>query len=540
MVPQLSSLKGKLSLILTAAMLLMAIQAFVLWSKADGVESASRNLIDTTFAEFSKSYELKLAVVQVQQWLTDISATRGLDGLNDGFDQAAEHAAKAKELIQDLSRLIPENQQMLVNFREHFDAYYAAGRRMAEGYVAEGPQLGNKMMADFDAAAEKLQGDLQAIMDHAHTNTYSALDDTVALAQQSKLWVLGSGVALVLLILLGGWYIGRVVIGALTKTGRLASQLAEGDGDLTRRLDDSREDEIGAVSRSINQFVAGIGSLVGTVNGVATQLGDSSKELMLLAERGREKAGVQLSETEMVSTAMTEMKSSADEIARTVAETAEFSANTAQQTQQGNQAVRKAAGVIKSLEAGIQRAQSVIDQLGDDSNNIGSVLDVIRGISEQTNLLALNAAIEAARAGEQGRGFAVVADEVRTLASRTQQSTEEIQSMITTLQSRAGESVKMMAESRDMAVASVSEVEQVLLTLESIEQGIKGIQDMTYRIVTAAEQQSEVSGEMDRNVVRIAEYARDTVSSAEQVASASTHLGSMSSEVNGLLQRFRF
>jgi len=536
---QLSTLKGKLMSILLAAVLLLAIQAIVLWGKADSVESASQELIDFTFAEVTKSYELKLAVVQVQQWLTDISATRGLDGLNDGFDQAAENAAKAKQLIEELARLVPEEQALLDGFREHFDTYYAAGRRMAEAYVAGGPEQGNKLMADFDEAAEKLQGDLQTLMEHAQEHSYSSLDHSVALARQGKLWVIGSGVALVLLMLLGGWYIGRVVIGALAETGRLASELAEGDGDLTRRLDDSRKDEIGTVSRSINHFVADIGKLVGTVNGVATQLGASSNELMQLADQGRSKAGVQLSETEAVSTAMTEMKSSADEIARTVAETAEFSANAAQQTRQGNRAVQNAAGVIKSLEAEIERAQTVINQLGDDSSNIGSVLDVIRGISEQTNLLALNAAIEAARAGEQGRGFAVVADEVRTLASRTQQSTEEIQTMITTLQSRAGESVKMMAESRDMAVASVSEVEQALQVLESIEQGVNGIQDMTSRIVTAAEQQSEVSGEMDRNVVRIAELARDTVSSAEQVASASTQLGGMSSEINGLLRHFK-
>ena len=536
---QLSTLKGKLMSILLAAVLLLAIQAIVLWGKADSVESASQELIDFTFAEVTKSYELKLAVVQVQQWLTDISATRGLDGLNDGFDQAAENAAKAKQLIEELARLVPEEQALLVDFREHFDAYYAAGRRMAEAYVAGGPEQGNKLMADFDEAAEKLQGDLQTLMEHAQEHSYSSLDHSVALARQGKLWVIGSGVALMLLMLLGGWYIGRVVIGALAETGRLASELAEGDGDLTRRLDDSRKDEIGTVSRSINHFVADIGKLVGTVNGVATQLGASSNELMQLADQGRSKAGVQLSETEAVSTAMTEMKSSADEIARTVAETAEFSANAAQQTQQGNRAVQNAAGVIKSLEAEIERAQTVINQLGDDSSNIGSVLDVIRGISEQTNLLALNAAIEAARAGEQGRGFAVVADEVRTLASRTLQSREEIQTMITTLQSRAGESVKMMAESRDMAVASVSEVEQALQVLESIEQGVNGIQDMTSRIVTAAEQQSEVSGEMDRNVVRIAELARDTVSSAEQVASASTQLGGMSSEINGLLRHFK-
>jgi methyl-accepting chemotaxis protein len=181
----------------------------------------------------------------------------------------------------------------------------------------------------------------------------------------------------------------------------------------------------------------------------------------------------------------------------------------------------------------------VIDQLGADSKNIGSVLDVIRGISEQTNLLALNAAIEAARAGEQGRGFAVVADEVRTLASRTQSSTEEIQTMISTLQRRVAESVQVMAESCRMATEGVTEVEKTKELLNAIRGEVGGIQDMTLRIATAADQQSQVSEDIERNVINIAQLARENSISVEGISGASEQLDAMSRELAGLIGRFK-
>ncbi|MCP5303953.1 MAG: methyl-accepting chemotaxis protein [Chromatiaceae bacterium] len=537
--PNLTSLKHKLAAVTAFTFVLLLVQAVLMSGKIDRIVDNGELIKDRTSVVIAKSFELKLHVVQVQQWLTDISATRGLDGLNDGFDQAAEHAKAAEALIGELQRLNPSQAPLYEAMRGDFAAYYAVGKRMAQAYVDAGPQGGNQVMAEFDGAAEKLQEEVAQAMASARELSAQSLDQSIALAEGVRFWTLAASGVLLLLVLVGGVFMHRSVIGPICSTAHLAAELADGDGDLTRRLDDQRRDEIGKVSRGINTFVDKIQATVVAMRSVATQLTDSSQHLTQAASQGQQKASNQLRETETVAAAMTELKASADEIAVTASETAQHTQTAVGQANGGNQAVQNAARVIKNLEGEIERAQAVINQLGEESSNIGAVLDVIRGISEQTNLLALNAAIEAARAGEQGRGFAVVADEVRTLASRTQQSTEEIQTMIGKLQARAGESIKVMAESRTMATASVTEVETARDLLQAIQSGFSGIQEMTHRIATAAEQQSQVSGDMDRNLVNIADLAKENAATADSISAASSQLGNLSGEIGSLISRFK-
>ncbi|WP_078120807.1 methyl-accepting chemotaxis protein [Thiosocius teredinicola] len=535
----LSTIKGKLAVVIGLFVAVAVVQAVVLMSKADEVSGNISFMRDTSSAIVSKSYELKLAVVQVQQWLTDISATRGLDGLNDGFDQAATHAEDAERLMDELAALYPAKADLFRGMHDKFGDYYATGKRMAEAYVAEGPQGGNQLMASFDAAAEAIQADVESVIEIARNLSTESLDDAVLHAQQESNWVLITSIVIAALALVAGVFLRVAVLQPIAHAAELAHELGAGDGDLTRRLDESRGDEMGDVARGINRFVEKIQTAVVSMRSVASQLSESAGHLTGFAKDGEHKANNQLTETEAVAAAMTELRASADEIANTAGETAGFTQSAGEQTSVGNKSVQRAVGVIRSLESEIGRAQGVINELGEESNSIGSVLEVIRGISEQTNLLALNAAIEAARAGEQGRGFAVVADEVRTLASRTQQSTEEIQAMITKLQTRAGESVKVMAGSRDMATESVSEVENAQNVLVSIQDGVDGIQNMTHRIAAAAQEQSQVSGDMDRNVVQIADLARDTASSAGTISAASSQLDTLAREINNLIGGFK-
>ncbi len=273
------------------------------------------------------------------------------------------------------------------------------------------------------------------------------------------------------------------------------------------------------VNESIQESLSGdfaqmAGSLKGYKDFLAKQLGDISASVDKCASAvggasGNEKGMIleQKDEVDKVATAMTEMSATVHEVARNATEAAEAAQRADEETTKGKMVVSQAIEAIDLLANEVNDAAQVIHRLEQDSDEIGAVLDVIRGIAEQTNLLALNAAIEAARAGEQGRGFAVVADEVRTLAQRTQQSTQEIQNMIERLQSGAQDAVKAMEQGRSRAQVGVEQAAEAGTSLETIAQAVGTISDMNTQIATAAEEQSVVAEEINLNIVSISDMA---------------------------------
>ncbi|WP_371911821.1 methyl-accepting chemotaxis protein [Pseudomonas sp. ok272] len=248
----------------------------------------------------------------------------------------------------------------------------------------------------------------------------------------------------------------------------------------------------------------------------------------------------QRSEIEQVATAMNEMTATVQEVARHASQAAHSADSTDQQAVQGQQVVGRAVNAIDAVAIDIEHAVQVIARLQDDSKSISGVLEVIRGVAEQTNLLALNAAIEAARAGEQGRGFAVVADEVRTLASRTQQSTGEIQAVIEQLQSAAREAAAVMQQSQARARDSVEQAQLASGALEQITLSVTRINDMNAQIASAAEEQSSVSDEINQNVVNINDVADRVTDSAGQTAQASSQLARLAVDLQALVGQFRY
>ena len=334
-------------------------------------------------------------------------------------------------------------------------------------------------------------------------------------------------------------FIGRLIGGPLCQTVEAMNEIAQGGGDLTRRLDESGDNEISRLAKAFNSFAEKVRAMVSQVYGSTTQLASAAEEMSAIMEETNRGTQQQQSETSQVVAAMNQMTATVQEVARHATEAASAANNADLASTEGKQVVINTMKAIESLSSEVHSAANVITQLEKDSENIGTVLDVIKGIAEQTNLLALNAAIEAARAGEQGRGFAVVADEVRTLASKTQQSTQEIQEMIEKLQAGAQTAVKVMDDSRAKAEESVTQAAQAGSSLEVITNSVSLIKDMNTQIATAAEEQSAVAEEINRNVVNISEIVDRTAEGASQTSMASEELAKLAGELQHLVNAFK-
>ncbi len=339
--------------------------------------------------------------------------------------------------------------------------------------------------------------------------------------------------------LVSTWLISRLI----APFGQLAEMLAEigkGGGDLTRRLDDTRQDEAGMMAHGYNQFVSHLSNLLKQVSKTGTELSLAIEQIDSQAKAMEAEITEQVSRAEQIATAMHEMGMTAEEIAGS-ANNAAQSAQAADSTvQQGNASVVKTISSVSDMSEQLDSTRTMITQLADDARSIDTVVEVIRSVSEQTNLLALNAAIEAARAGEQGRGFAVVADEVRTLASRSHDSTEEIRNIIEKLQLKTSEVVAAISQSTDLSMASQTEASHSGTHLVSISESISIMNDMNLQIATATGEQSNVVGEINPHVSAVADISRANSDIVQQTSLACSELRDKANHLNDLVSRFKF
>ncbi len=390
-------------------------------------------------------------------------------------------------------------------------------------------------------AAPRAEAILSLLNDMRRSQERLAEKEKQALAKQfntMEITMLVITLASLALGLFVALFISRMITVPLANVVKRAKAIAAGDlsGDI---LVVKGKDELADLTHAVNDMSCNLKDVVQQIAGSSQQMGSASEELSAITAQTSQSIFEQQSQTEMVASAMNEMSTTVQEVSRSVSGTAQAAEAATQETLGGQRMVEDAVKAIEQLAGQIEHASAVIHQLEEDSENINSVLEVIKGVAEQTNLLALNAAIEAARAGEQGRGFAVVADEVRTLAGRTQESTEEINGVIDKLQAGSRKAVEVMAKSREEVLTVVEQATKAGGALSEIAASVERINDMSTQIASVAEQQSATVEEINRNVTNITTMASETSTGAQQTASASGDLARLGTEMQTLVSRFK-
>ena len=376
-------------------------------------------------------------------------------------------------------------------------------------------------LAAVMADSQKLQSDLQA----------QRKTDTVGMAI-AGLVVAGLGLLVI-------WLVGHGIARPLKQMVAMLNDIAQGEGDLTRRLTSDRADELGAIASGFNTFLIKLQGMITQVVSSVQKVSDSSEHTADIAIRTNQGVHKQMVEIDQVATAVHEMTATAQDVARNATQAAQAASHADQAASQGMRIVRDTSASIGVQAEEIGKAVAVVQTLAKDSENINAILTAIRGIAEQTNLLALNAAIEAARAGEQGRGFAVVADEVRNLAQKTQQATEEIQVMIQQLQQGTRDVVRVMEDSQNRTDESVQHAAKAAEALETITQAVSVINDMNTQIASAAEEQSAVAEDINRNVINIGQVANEVAGGADESSAASADLTKLAEQQRRLINQFK-
>ena len=460
----------------------------------------------------------------------------GNDSLKKHLDQLRAIAANSGVNLQDIQ---------LVESR--VDAWIT---KAAKPEIDSRREINSHHMTIDDAAGLMQNGPGKNIMDSLRVELKRIVDaEEILIAARSEEQESTSNFAInfsmvgtIAAILIGlsvAFFITRGILTPLQATNNILKDIAEGEGDLTIRVPVDTNDEVGELGTSFNAFVEKLQSIIGEISDASSQMASASKEMTEIVEQTSTGIGQQKQETSMVATAITEMTTTVLEVANNAEGASSAAGKANNEAKEGRQIVYSTVEAITDLATNIEHSASVMEELKKNSANIGAVLDVIKSIAEQTNLLALNAAIEAARAGEQGRGFAVVADEVRTLAQRTQQSTTEIESLIDNLQNGAEQAVKVMTKSREQTDLSVEKAQHAGQSLSSITQSVETILQMNTQIATASEEQSAVSEEIQRNVANIQNIAEETSAGAEQTNNASAELARLGGQLSTLVGQFK-
>ncbi|MGL6627489.1 methyl-accepting chemotaxis protein [Aeromonas jandaei] len=508
----------------------------------DDTETITTNLLPST----RYSSQMHVAILDARR--SELAQVIG--GLNKDAQEVSERTLtfnKAKqefEAAADKYGALPfttdEEKQLYDQLRSAGAKYFSVHEELMSAFAA----------GDLDKVRSLRKNETRAALEEAGAKSYRLREINNEIAGQMTKGVADLyDSARTMSIVVSLITLGFVVVIAWLLTGQIRNPVMAlleqtrrvSAGDLTSRIDMQQfnNDELGTLAKGFGEMQTNLRTLVSEVSGSVVQLSSAAEEISSVASQSANNMHSQQHELNQLATAMNEMQATVQEVSRNTSDAASAATSASETAELGAKTVNDSIQRIERVASAIESTAVVIRQLGDDSRNIGMVLEVIRGIAEQTNLLALNAAIEAARAGEQGRGFAVVADEVRTLAKRTQDSTSQINNIIAELQQRAEQAGSTMQQSQDLMNTTVATAREAGESISQISGSVSSISHMNIQIATATEEQGAVSEELNRNVVNISHASEEVASGATQMAQACNELNHLATQLQEMVRRFR-